>query len=309
MSARGCAWGGNKLLRRAARHVASIGSLGLVVCFAVGCGSSNGASSRAETVHGTVDVLYAGSLVRLMEHEIGPSFSRATGISFSGFGAGSSQLGNEIKGSLRTGDVFISASPQVDAALEGSSNGNWVSWVAAFASAPVVLGFEPHSRFAAALHRDPWERVLVRSDFLVGRTDPVLDPKGKLTVEALQQAARDDHDPSLLVLLRSTANVFPEESLLGRLQAGQLDAGFFYANEAKEAGLATTPLTPVSRSASYTVTVLERAPHRSAADAFVSYLLGPPGRRFMAGDGLHVRARPRVSGTGVPRALVTVLRP
>ena len=292
----------------AATLVAMMLGLGSAVA---ACGDSSGVPStesiRHSPVDGPVDVLYAGSLVGLMEREVGPAFSKATGISFSGFGAGSSQLANEIKGRVRTGDVFISASPQVDASLEGPANGAWLTWVAAFATAPLVLGFEPHSRFAAALETAPWERVATRSGFLVGRTDPELDPKGKLTVDAVRLAAQKDHAPALLVLAQRNDTVFPEETLLGRLEAGQLDAGFFYANEAREAGLATTGLTPVALAATYTVTVLERAPHRAAAVAFVSYLLGRSDRRILAADGLRVPTPLTVTGRDVPSSLHSVL--
>jgi len=57
--------------------------------------------------------------------------------------------------------------------------------------------------------------------------------------------------------------VFPEETLVGRLQAGQLDArAFFYANEAKEAGIPTVTLGAIQLAATYTVTVLDKAPPR-----------------------------------------------
>src|ERR1700691_3044202 len=74
---------------------------------------------------GTVNVLYAGSLVNLMEHGIGPAFEQATGESFRGFAGGSKELANQIKGRLRPGDVFISANPKVDSALMGAANGSW----------------------------------------------------------------------------------------------------------------------------------------------------------------------------------------
>ena len=62
---------------------------------------------------GPVNVLYAGSLVNLMEHGVGPAFDKATGNSFQGFAGGSGLLANQIKGKLRHGDVFVSASPKV----------------------------------------------------------------------------------------------------------------------------------------------------------------------------------------------------
>jgi hypothetical protein len=76
-----------------------------------------------------VNVLYAGSLVNLMEHSLGPRFDQATGSTFQGFSAGSTELAMQIKGKAgpAEGDVFISASPAVNADLEGAANGNWVS--------------------------------------------------------------------------------------------------------------------------------------------------------------------------------------
>src|SRR5207302_1330629 len=98
--------------------------------------------------------------------------------------------------------------------------------------------------------------------FLLGRTDPVLDPKGQLTMQALIQAATFSNDPGLGIS-KTTAGVFPEETLVGRLQAGQLDAGFFYTNEAREAGIPAVTLGAIQLAATYTVTVLDNAPHSS----------------------------------------------
>ena len=80
-----------------------------------------------------VDVLYAGSLVNLMEHGVGPAFDKATGDTFRGFGGGSNGLANQIKGKLRRADMFISASPKVNEALMGSANGDWIAWYVTFA--------------------------------------------------------------------------------------------------------------------------------------------------------------------------------
>jgi molybdate/tungstate transport system substrate-binding protein len=121
----------------------------------------------------------------------------------------------------------------------------------------------------------------------------VLDPKGKLTVSALRAA----HLSSAL----QSFEVFPEESLVGRLQAGQLDAGFFYANEAHEQRIPAVPLTGVSASATYTVTILRGARNPRGARAFVMFLLSPAGRMILAKHGLTVVSPRRVgSGAGIP---------
>ena len=256
-----------------------------------------------------MDVLYAGSLAHLFESTLAPAFDKSSGDSFTGFAAGSKELASEVKGKVRRADVFLSASPKVNATLEGSANGDWVSWYASLASAPLVLGYDPHSAFAARIRTQPWYDVIDLPGFRVGRTDPSLDPKGALTVEAIHQAEGIAHAPGLAAVVDSTSNVFPEESLVGELQSGQLDAGFFYTNEAKAAGIPTVSLAPVHVGASYTVTVLARAPHPAEAAAFVAYLYSAAGRRILEASGLDVAPRPHVTGDAgaVPPALRTVL--
>jgi molybdate/tungstate transport system substrate-binding protein len=292
------------------RHLKLIAASLALAALLAACGSSSSASSSSTTKppnRGPVDVLYAGSLVNLMEHDLGPKFSAATGYQYSGFGAGSSQVANEIKGGVRQGDVFISASPSVNTTLQGPANGSWVSWYASFAKGTLVLGYNPNSRFANDLKTRPWYQVLTQPGILVGKTDPVLDPKGQLTVQALNQAAAMDNEPALAAMAHSTDNVFPEETLVGRLQAGQLDAGFFYSNEAKEAGIPTVSLGAVQLSATYTVTVLNRAPHQAGGVAFVNYLLGSKGRAILTAHGLILVSPPQRSGTGVPTSLSSVV--
>ena len=282
----------------------------VVVASMTSCGSTGEVVRRtpAPPDLGDVDVLYAGSLIRLMEQDLGPRFTEATGYRFVGFSAGSVELANEIKSGVRQGDVLVSASPAVDATLEGEANGDWTSWYASFARVPLVLGYNPHSRFAGELRTRPWYDVVTSSGFLLGRTDPTLDPKGALSVEALRQVAGSSGNQGLLRIIDSTSGVFPEETLLGRLQAGQLDAGFFYANEAHDAGIPTVALTPVSLWTTFTVTVLDRASHPSAGVAFARFLLSAATRRTLAADGFSVLTPPTLHGTGVPAVVESAAR-
>ncbi|PZS23083.1 MAG: ABC transporter substrate-binding protein [Acidimicrobiales bacterium] len=289
-------------------------ALPTVAVLAVACGSSGSTANSGTTTapsprgHGNVEVLYAGSLVKLMENGIGPAFNSATGYTLSGFPGGSTELAQDIKGKVRQGDVFVSASPEADKGLMGAANGNWVSWYATFAKAPLLLGYNPKSSFAAQLKTKPWYQVITEPGFRVGRTDPALDPKGKLTVQALQQAASVYRDPALLSILQDTSNIFPEQDLLGRLSAGQLDAGFFYANEATPAHLPTVPLGQVHLAATYTVTVLQGAPNQAGAVAFVKFLLASMGDSILGSTGLSVE-KPTVTGDApaVPAGLHQVV--
>jgi molybdate transport system substrate-binding protein len=253
---------------------------------------------------GTVSVLFAGSLVKYMEQTFGPSFEQADGYSFRGFGGGSTELASEIRARVRTGDVFLSASAKADSSLEGAANGRWVSWYSTFMASPLELAYNPASRLGKELRRGvPWYQVLTRSGIRVGRTDPKLDPKGVLTVEAVSNAARKLHDPALTRALGSF-EVFPETSLVGRMQSGQLDAGFFYAVEAKNARLATVALTPAYKYAAYTVTILNHSPNPSGAAALVRYLLSSARSYSLKRNGLNPMT-PHFSGSrsAVPAGL------
>ena len=240
---------------------------------------------------GTVNVLYAGSLVNLMEHGVGPAFEHTTGQSFRGFAAGSKELANQIKGRLRPGDVFISANPKVDAALMGPKNGSWVTWYVAFAESPLVIGYGASSRFAADFKTKPWYQVLAEPGIRIGRTDPALDPKGALTMQLMAAAEQLYHRPGLasqvLGAPDNPAQVLPEETLVGRMQSGQLDAGFFYSTEVTDARLASVAVpAAIAPKAIYTVTILRGAPDAAGAERFVAFLLGHRGRQILAAHGL-----------------------
>lgn len=263
------------------------------------CGSSGAGK-------GSVSVLYAGSLQALMNGPVGSAFRRATGYGFNGYPAGSKDLASEIRGRVRVGDVFISASPKVDLTLEGRANGGWVSWYAPFATTRLVLGYNPSSGYAHALRTQPWYRVVARPGLRLGFTDPTLDPKGVLAVAALHQAATGYHESALNRIAADQADLFPEQDLVGRLQAGQLDAGFFYTVEASAAHIPTVSLGPVDKSATYTITVLNHAPNPAGAQAFVRFLLGAEGRSLLRSAGLTIRV-PHAVGSGVPGNLSGIL--
>ncbi|HYM68247.1 MAG TPA: extracellular solute-binding protein [bacterium] len=289
-------------------------TVALVVAVVVVVTSGSGLPAAMGAGIGPVTVLYAGSLVNVMENGVGPAFNSATGAQFRGFGAGSGALANQIKDRLRPGDVFISALPSVNAQLMGPQNGDWVRWYTSFATAPLVIGYNPSSRFAADLKSSAWYGVMSRPGFRLGRTDPKLDPKGTLTIQFMQKAAQYYQRPTLVADVLgpddNPAQVFPEETLVGRLEAGQLDAGFFYSQEAVQARIPyITPPAAIELFAEFTVTVLRGAPNPDGAAAFVKFLLGPSGKRILADAGLTVLS-PKFAGdaSAVPGALRTVVK-
>lgn len=260
--------------------------------------SSSSAPSSAITASGPVKVAYAASLANLMEHDVSPAFDKATGADFQGNAAGSTQLVSEIKGKVKQADVFISASTDANTGLMGAANGGWEAWYATFATAPLVIAYNPNSKFAADIKSKPWNQVITESGFKMGSTDPKLDPKGKLAAQALTKDG----------IASSAVQVFPEEQLVGRLQSGQLDAGFFYSSEAAELNIPTVPLGDIKLQATYTVSVLNNAADTDAGIAFVQYLLGDQGKALMTEHGLQLLPVKVTGDAGsVPPPLKTLL--
>jgi molybdate/tungstate transport system substrate-binding protein len=252
-------------------------------------------------------VLYAGSLVNLITKQAGPAFQTASGYSVTGEGAGSTALVTDVKGKVYKGDVFISASPTATKTLMGTANGDWVTWYASFATSNVVLGYNPNSKFASVIKSEPWYKAITTPGLKLGFTDPATDPKGKLVAQALSGAAKSKNLPALTTIENDKGDVFPEETLVARLQAGQLDAAFFYTIEATPVNIPTVPLTGEDLKATYTISTIKGAPNESGAEAFSAYLLGPSGQAVLKQDGFNLITPPKVTGTGVPATVQSAL--
>lgn len=302
------------------------------------------AGAGAGAGEGDVSVLYAGSLVSLMEQDVGPAFNLATGTKFLGEGKGSVALANMIKDKLRTPDVFISADPKVNELLAGADNGNVVRWYATLFRNEMVLAYNPKSRFAAEFKEVSTNApllydILQRKELRLGRTDPRLDPKGYRTLFLFDLAEKYYRQPGLTKKILGDAEnptqTFPEEQLAARLETGQLDAGIFYRNEAAEhhfpfitfprelnlsdPGLdayygSTTYVSPKGKTYQggaivYTVTIPETARNREGAIALIDFLLSADGRKILDKHGLQP-IQPTVFGdkSAVPAKLQKVMK-
>src|SRR5271165_2935281 len=289
-----------------------------------------------------VSVLYAGSLGNLMEMDVGPAFSRVTGYKYQGEAKGSLLSANLIKERLRTPDVFISADPKVNQRLMGNENGNLVRWYATIFGNEMVLGYNPDSRFAAELKKVGTNdtrlyEILQENGFRLGRGDPELEPKGYRTLFLFNLAEKLYQQPGLAerILNNPEQRIFPEEQLVARLEAGQLDAGIFYRNEVAEHSLpfigfprelnlsdpdldlqygAATYVSPqgtkyAGSAIVYSITIPENARNRDGAVALVSFILSQEGRKIVEKHALRL-IQPLVSGEvdAVPPTLQTALK-
>jgi len=199
--------------------------------------------------------------------------------------------------------------------LIGQANGDWVRWYISFAESPLVIGYNPSSRFVDDLKNKSWYEVLAEPGLKLGRTDPKLDPKGALTVELLKSAETFYSKPGLSQQIigapDNPTQVLPEETLVGRLQSGQLDVGFFYSTETSDAKIPAITLPgDIAPKAHYTVTILRDAPNPAGAERFVSFLLDSQGRDLLKQHGLEL-LKPNLSGdaNAVPAAIRSLVYP
>ena len=304
----------------------------LLLLSACGGTTSSGSTPTATAVpKGTVSVAYAASLSNIMEKMVKSAFDQSTGYTFQGEAKGSSALVNEIKGKLSFPDVFISANPKLNTQLMGAANGNYASWYLDFARTEMVIGYNPNSKFAAdfqaaANGSKQWYQVLEEPGLRLGRTDPLLDPKGVNTIYTLELAEKYYHQPGLTQKIlgsnENTSQIFPEEELVSRLGSGQLDAGFFYLNEVKDQNLPYVTLPSqinlsdpsmnstyakasytdtktnkktVGAAIAYTITIPSTSKNMAGAIAFANFLLSSQGQAILQADGL-LQTTPKLYG-------------
>ncbi len=284
-------------------------ALAAALAVALCAGSSATAATpkaRAATKHsGPVEVIAAGSLDTVLSKKVDSAFHRATGYTVSLITGGSGTDAADIKNRIYAEDVFISASPADDKLLMGASNGSWVKWYAAFANSPEVLGYYPKSRFAHDLKTEPWYQVITKSGFLLGRTDPAEDPGGVLAKADLLKAAKEHpkYAKALRKLATETSDEYPEDTEEAGILSGQLDGAFMYEADANSQGSPFVHLTGTDLKGDYTITLLKGSHHTAAADAFIEFLLGKTGKAELRKDHFGIVSPPKVTGSGVPKAL------
>ena len=287
--------------------------------------------------------MYAGSLVKIMEQIVAPSFHNQTGYNFVGEGKGSVQISNMILDGFRTPDVFISADTLP---IEKIINHNppLAQWLVKFASAELVIAYNPNSQFATDLEKAakgeiPWYKVLEEKGFKFRRTDPELDPKGYYTVIMAKLANIYYNDSTIKNKIigadRNPEQIYPEEVLRSILDTGQIDAIVAYRHEAVSRGLPYITLPPqinlgeanyskFYNQASYIIhsnqtitgnpiffsyTIPTTAKDSEGAIALAKYLISSQGKILLSQAGLNpIKAIVQGEPNSLPPALRVMIR-
>ncbi len=294
-----------------------------VVIAAVAIGLSAWLVTASEPAQSSqkVFVMYAGSLVKTFETDLGPMFQRETDYAYIGEGRGAVQLANMIIDRQRSPDVFVSAGTVPIKKLM-DNNPPLAYWLVKFASAEVVIAYTPSSPFFNDLEKArkgevPWYEVLSQDGLKFRRTDPELNPKGYYMIIVAKLANLYYNDSTLKDKIlgedRNPEQLLPEETLMTTLMSGQIDAAEAYRHEAVARGLSYITLPrEISLSdpefedfynqASYTlgtgqtvlggtiyfsVTVPDTVKNIDGATAFIRFLLSETGRQVLESDGLN----------------------
>jgi molybdate/tungstate transport system substrate-binding protein len=237
----------------AVRTVAVALAVALAAAAIAGCGRSS-PRARGSGHIGTASVAYAGSLENLNEKTVGLAFSKATGYSYTGRGAGSCALAQEIKSGEITPGVFESIGGKPIEALKPK----FTKWYVQFAASPLVIAYNPASKYANEFRayadgKKPLGelfQLLATPGLQLGRTDPNVDPQGAAFIQMLMLAQQQynllgDIVTNILGGPPSSSNspqIFEETALEPRLQAGQLDAASAYLSQAVQLHLDYIPL-------------------------------------------------------------------
>jgi molybdate/tungstate transport system substrate-binding protein len=101
---------------------------------------------------GKVFVMYAGSLVKIFETSLGPSFQNQTGYTYVGEGKGSVQIANLIVDGFRKPDIFVSAGT-IPIMKIVDNKPPLANWLIKFASVEMVIAYSSKSHFYNELEK------------------------------------------------------------------------------------------------------------------------------------------------------------
>ncbi len=224
-------------------------------------------------------------------------------------GGGSTKMARLISEVGKAADIMASADFNV---IDKSLIPDHAALNIRFASNQLVLCYTDKSKFAAEIDAGNWHEVLQRPGVVWGHSAPDLDPCGYRSLMVLQLTEKHLAKPGLyekLLVNRPLKNVRPKSvELISLMQSGEMDYAWEYRSVAVQHGLKYISLpdeinlgnykmddyykqakvqvsgkkpgtftTRTGKSITYGVTIIDAAPNKLAAEAFLAYMLDPEG--------------------------------
>lgn len=258
---------------------------------------------------GDIIIFHAGSLtVPLAEME--KVFEKANpGTDILREAGGSTKMARMISEVGKTADIMASADYKV---IDKTLIPKHADWNIRFATNQLVLCYTGQSKYAEEINADNWYEILQKKGVVWGHSDPNLDPCGYRSLMVLQLAEIHYGKPGLydrVIANRPKANVRPKSvELVSMLKTGNMDYAWEYLSVAVQHDLKYIKLPPEinlgdyrhddmykkakvkvtgkkpgtfmtrkGKSCTYGITLIEDAPNKEGATAFLDYLLNPDG--------------------------------
>ncbi|MGE0083908.1 MAG: tungstate ABC transporter substrate-binding protein WtpA [Desulfococcaceae bacterium] len=263
--------------------------------------------TAAEEPKGIVTMFHAGSLTmpfEAMEKEFEAAYP---GVDLQREASGSSKAARKIIDLKKPCDIMVSADYDV---IDKLLIPQYAQWNIRFASNQLVLCYTDKSRHAGEISADNWYQILEKKGVVWGHSDQNLDPCGYRSLMVIQLAEKHYGIPGLydkLIANRPVENVRPKSvELISLLQTGNMDYAWEYLSVAVQHGLkyiilpdqinlgnyqydslyASSSVRVTGKepgefmeirgtSCTYGVTMIENAPGKEAALAFLAYMLHP----------------------------------
>jgi molybdate/tungstate transport system substrate-binding protein len=267
-------------------------------------GVKNSNQKDLKNLQGELIIFHAGSLSAPMK-QISQDFeAKYPGVKVLLEAAGSVDCARKITELKKPCDIMASSDYKV---IEKFLIPGYTGWHIPFAANEMVIAYTDQSQKAAEITRDNWTSLLLSDEIRFGRADPASDPCGYRTSLVFDLAERYLNTPGLARKLSIKDNRFirPKEvDLLALLDVDEVDYIFIYRSVAiqhhlqylelpDEINLKNPALAGLYNEVSvkipgnkpgdsvviageamvYAVTMLNAAPHKDVALAFLEFML------------------------------------
>jgi molybdate/tungstate transport system substrate-binding protein len=280
-------------------------------------------------------VFHAGSL-SVPFREMAKEFERNNpGIKILQESAGSLVCARKITELNKPCDIMASADHYV---IDELLIPQYTGWGIRFATNAIVIAFNNKSKYSGEINAENWPEILLSDDVIYGRSDPDSDPCGYRSVLTMMLAEQYYGIPGLAGRLaaRNRNYIRPKEvDLIALAESNVIDYMFQYKSVAIQHGFrfielpsetdlsdplkddlyATVSIEIAGRSPgdkiivrgsyiNYSLTLLNDAPAREEAIAFIDFILGPSGSRILRESGQEPLIPPFTEAPGlVPEQL------
>ncbi len=259
----------------------------------------------------SITIFHAGSLSYPFKI-IAKKFTEKTGIKVYTESGGSRGIIRRVTELGKTPDIVASADYRL---IKTMMFPEFADFLYEFATNEIVITMSPESKWLKKINKNNWYKVIQEKDFIIGHSDPELDPCGYRSLMVMQLAEKYYNEKGFYQKMRKKIGdkwIRPKSvELLALLETGEMDAAFEYSSVALQHKLpfvslpqkinlsspeyedfyktAKVELTKKSgkkviihgKSIVYGITVLKKAPNKKEAEKFVEFLISREGRELL----------------------------